>query len=221
MPFRGLRHCAHYLQWCGFAEISLVQSHDKFKANLVAHLVLALKMTDKFKEEEEEEEEEEERMHPKRIKTIACFFTLGLLAMLYKQILGVAAQDILSGSHIPSSTVIFVGALPGFSVKLTLPWFVQRWSYFTRTIAVVLLQIGGLLTIALSSMAHWRLAGVAVVFAGFGLGEITFLALTSFYEDVTGSAIAAGLGMASLLGPFYYTGQYKIIAAEPSARNHS
>jgi len=158
----------------------------------------------------EETNEEDERMQTNRNKTTVCFFTLGLLVMLYKQILGVAAQDILSGSHISSSTVILVGSLPTVSVKLALPWFVQSCSYLTRTIAVVLLQIGGLLAIDLSSFVQWRLLGVAIVSAAVGFGEITFLALTSCYENETASAIAAGIGMASFLGPFYYTGMCKV-----------
>ena len=140
------------------------------------------------------------------LRTIACFFALGSLVLLYKQIFAVATQDILTGSDISSSTVVLAGALPELAVKLVFPWFAARCSYLTRTIAVVSLQIGGLLAIVLSSIVEWRLVGVAFAAAGNSLGEITFLALTSFYENVTTSAFAAGLGTGSVLGPFWYTG---------------
>ena len=150
---------------------------------------------------------EEGNSQPNRRKVIACFFTFGLLSLMTELIIHTAAQDILTGSHVSSSTVVLVIALPVLSVKVASPWFVQRCSYLTRTATVVVLNIGGSLIIVLSSDFPGRLVGAAVASAACSLCEITFLALTSFYDDIAASAVAAGIGMSSLLGPFLYTGE--------------
>lgn len=154
------------------------------------------------------EEDSVEDSQPSRSKTVICFYIFGLLSLLNRQLILTATQDILTGSHIPSSTVIIAASLSVMLVKVASPWFVQRCSYRTRTTAVVLLHIGGFLIIVLSSDVYWRLVGVAVMCAAGGLSEITFLALTSFYDDISVNAFAAGLGMSSLSGPFLYTGEY-------------
>ncbi|KAL9974917.1 hypothetical protein ACROYT_G012020 [Oculina patagonica] len=125
--------------------------------------------------------------------------------MVTKEMILTATQDILTGSHIASSTVILAAALHEISVKVACPWFVQNCSYLIRTAAVALLTIGGLVIIMIASDVHWRLVGVGVACGAGALGEITFLALTSFYGDIAASAVAAGIGMSSMLGPYLYT----------------
>ncbi|KAL9974915.1 hypothetical protein ACROYT_G012018 [Oculina patagonica] len=125
--------------------------------------------------------------------------------MVTKEVILTATQDILTGSHIASSTVILAAALPEISVKVACPWFVQNCSYLIRTATVALLSIGGLVIIMIASDVHWRLFGVGVACGAGALGEITFLALTSFYGDIAASAVAAGIGMSSMLGPYFYT----------------
>ena len=150
---------------------------------------------------------EEEYSQPSRIKIVVCFSIFGLISMVIKQMILTATQDILTGSHIASSTVILAASLPEILVKVSCPWFCQNCSYQLRTATVVLLDIGGLLIIIIASDVHWRLVGVAVVCSADAFGEITFLALTPFYGDIAASAVAAGLGMSSLLGPYFYTGE--------------
>ena len=36
---------------------------------------------------------------------------------------------------------------------------------------------------------------------------MTFLALTPFYGDIAASAVAAGIGMSYLVGPYFYKGE--------------
>ena len=152
----------------------------------------------------------EETFQPDRIKTVMCFCIFGLLIMIAKELTLTANQDILTGSQIASSNVILAASLAEISVKVTCPWFLQNCSYMIRTATLTLLTIGGLVIIILASEVHWRLVGVAIACAADALGEITFLALTSSYDKISGSALAAGIGMSSLLGPYFYTGWYKL-----------
>ena len=149
----------------------------------------------------------QEYSQPNRIKAVVCFFIFGLLSMVTKQMILTATQDILTGSHIASSTVILAASLAVILVKVSCPWFCQNCSYLIRTATVVLLSMGGLLIIIIASDVHWRLVGVAVACSAGALGEITFLALTPFYGGIAASAVAAGIGMSSLLGPYFYTGE--------------
>ncbi|XP_078356656.1 uncharacterized protein LOC144641517 [Oculina patagonica] len=153
----------------------------------------------------EDKTTEEKSLHPNTVKTVVCFFIFGLLSMITTEMIHTATQDILSGSHIASSYVILAAALPEILVKVACPWFVQNCSYLIRTVTVALLSIGGLVIIIIASDVHWRLVGVGVACCAGALGEITFLAFTSFYDDIAASAVAAGIGMSSLLGSYLYT----------------
>ena len=153
----------------------------------------------------------EETLQPAdRIKTVVCFFIFGLVSMVVPEMIYTATQDILTGSQIASSTVILVASSCNIAVKTVCPWFVQNCSYKIRTATVTLLSIGGLVIIILASDVRWRLVGVAVAGGSGALSEITFLPLTSFYDKISKSAFAAGIGMSSLLGPYLYTGGYEM-----------
>lgn len=45
---------------------------------------------------------------------------------------------------------------------------------------------------------------------GFGVSEVIFLTLTSFYHEVTLSAYSAGTGVGFMIAPLYYTGKSSI-----------
>ena len=139
-------------------------------------------------------------------RNIACFFVLGVLTLIYSEISVAAAEDVLAGSIIPTATVIIAIAIPVLGVEATAPWFFQKCSYLHKSCIVVLLLVTGLVMIVAVQNVHWRLFGISVIESGVGFSEITFLALTASYHEVTVSAFVAGIGVASLLGPLYYTG---------------
>ena len=144
-------------------------------------------------------------------RNIICFFLLGILSLIYDEICLIAAEDILSGSKIATTTVILSIAIPVLSVKVIAPWFFQRVSYMKKIALVVVFLIGGLGTLVYSPHIPGRLAGVGVVESGVATSEITFLSLTAFYEHITVSAFVAGVGVASFVGPLYYTSKYRQI----------
>lgn len=145
---------------------------------------------------------------PERIekgKNIVCFFFFGILSLIYDEICLIAAEDILAGSTVATTTIILSIAIPVLCIKLAAPWFLQRISYLKKIIFVVVFFLGGLTTLVSSRRISGRLAGVSVIESGVATSEITFLSLTAFYEHITVSAFVAGVGVASFIGPLYYT----------------
>ena len=152
-------------------------------------------------------EDNKKRQQPAMaLKTSFYFFSLGVLCLFYDEIIVMAAEDILSGSSFATSTVIIAFSMALLSVKLIAPWFIQNVSYLKRIVVIAILYVSGLLMVVMSGAPVWRLVGISVVQAGTALSEITFLALTTFYDGAAVSAFVAGEGFSSLLGPVLYTG---------------
>lgn len=150
----------------------------------------------------------EETTNPREsARNIACFFILGVLSLIYDEISLAAAEDVLAGSIIPTTIVIIAISVPVLAVKATAPWFLQKCSYLHKSLVVVFLLVTGLIVIVSVQNVHWRLFGISVIESGVSFSEITFLALTACYQEVTVSAFVAGIGVSSLLGPLYYTGE--------------
>ncbi|KAJ7377893.1 battenin CLN3 protein [Desmophyllum pertusum] len=153
------------------------------------------------------EKSAEETTRPKETpRNIACFFFLGVFSLIYDETTLAAAEDVLAGSRIPTTIVIIAIAVPVLGVKTTAPWFLQKCSYLYKSCTVVLLLLVGVIVVVSVDNVHWRLFGISVIESGVSFSEITFLALTASYHEVTVSAFVAGIGVSSLLGPLYYTG---------------
>ena len=146
-----------------------------------------------------------------KARNIICFFALGVLSLIYDEIWVTAAEDVLSGSKIATTNVIIAIALPVLAVKISAPWFIQKCSYLYKSGIVVFLLVAGLIVIVSAESVLLRLFGISIIESGASFSEITFLALTAAYEDVTVSAFVAGIGVSSLLGPLYYTGNYNAV----------
>lgn len=142
-------------------------------------------------------------------RNIVCFFFLGILSLIYDEICLIAAEDILAGSTVATTTVILSIAIPVLIVKLIAPWFSQRVSYLKKILLVIVLFLGGLMALVFSPHITGRLVGVSFVESGVATCEITMLSLTAFYEHITVSAFVAGVGVSSFVGPLYYTSKYK------------
>ncbi|KAL9988097.1 hypothetical protein ACROYT_G002501 [Oculina patagonica] len=81
----------------------------------------------------------------------------------------------------------------------------QKIPYFARITLVYLADISGFLILALAKQVYWKLIGVGIISFGLGVAETTFLALTSFYQEVVSTAFSAGTGMGFVIAPLYYT----------------
>ena len=146
-------------------------------------------------------------------KNIVCFFSFGILSLIYDEICLIAAEDILAGSTIATTTVILSIAIPVLAIKLAAPWFFQRISYLKKILLVMAFLLGGLTALVTSQRISGRLAGVGIIESGVATSEIAFLSLTAFYEHITVSAFVAGVGVASFIGPLYYTSKYEWVSA--------
>ena len=74
-------------------------------------------------------------------------------------------------------------------------------------IAVVLvLMVAGLLLVGLAQ-SEWKLVGVTLISTGTTFGEMTFLAMSGFYQHSTVGAYCAGTGLAVVMANFYYLGE--------------
>ena len=153
-------------------------------------------------------EEDKSTINKEKAKNIICFFVLGIVSLLYTELNLGAAEDVLSGSRIATTNVIIAIALPGLAVKSSAPWFLQKCSYLSRSCVVVCLLLAGLIVLVCVEKVYWRLLSISIIEAGGSFGEITFLALTASYQEVTVGAFVAGIGVSSLLGPLYYTGEF-------------
>ena len=143
----------------------------------------------------------------KRWLNVLCFYLFGMLTFFNQEMLLPAAEDILSGRQLPTSTVLMCFVAPLMITKLSLPWFIQSVSYAVKTCFVALSMSLGLALVGLFGDIKVQLFGIALNAVATGASEMNFLALTSFYPEVCISAFVAGTGMASLFSPNYYTGE--------------
>lgn len=152
-----------------------------------------------------------------RLRTVAAFFVFGALIYATYSLVIAGAQDILAGTFIQTSMVLVADIGPYFVVTLIAPYFMQKIPYFVRIATVFLTGIGGFLMLAFAKQVHWKLMGVGIASFGYGVGEVTFLALTSFYHEVTVSAYSAGTGAGFIIAPLYYTAMTTWACVSPNA----
>lgn len=116
-----------------------------------------------------------------------------------------AAGHILEDNDaFPKSAVLLADILPTFILKLTAPFFMHRISYTIRVCIVVCFGTGAFLMTALLVNIWLRLLGVIFASISAGFGEVTFLAVSSYYHRNTVSAWSSGTGGAGVFGSLMY-----------------
>lgn len=138
--------------------------------------------------------------------TILAFFIFGFLIYAIYSLIISGAQDILAGTFVPTSAVLVANVGPYFIITVVAPYFIQKVAYFPRILAIFFLEATGLILVVAAERVAVRLLGISLSSFGFGLGELSFIAMTSFYHDTTVSAFSAGTGTGISLAPLYYTG---------------
>lgn len=148
---------------------------------------------------------------PHRLAFGASFFIFGLINnVLYVVILS-AALDLLSsvGSNLPKGVILATSIAPGLVVKIGGPYIKGTINYRGRIVFCSLLSFVGICTVASSSSLAPRLGGIALASFSSGLGEMTYLQLSTVYgtlpvpHDLGGIAVgwfASGTGAAGLVG---------------------
>jgi len=135
----------------------------------------------------------------------SSFFLFGLINnVLYVVILS-AALDLVPPST-PKGIIAFCNIFPALVAKVGWPYILKgRIRYARRIIGNTILSVLGMLVVAMFDSLYMRLFGICLASFSSGLGELTFLQLSTTYHppSVAGDSVgyfAAGTGAAGLVG---------------------
>lgn len=136
-------------------------------------------------------------------RVFLCFWIFGLVNnVLYVVILSAAID--LVGPQAPKAIVLLADVLPAFFVKVTAPFFMHIIPYNLRIASLIVLSFIGMIIIAYSNSVVFRLGGIVLASLSSGIGEISFLQLTHFYEGWALPGFSSGTGAAGLVGSFAF-----------------
>lgn len=138
--------------------------------------------------------------------TFIAFGLFGLINNILYVVILSAAVDLV-GSSTPKALVLLTDIIPAFLVKLIAPFVFEWIPYTTRLWMLVGLSVGGMLIIALSGETDVSTKIFGILFASLssGIGEVTFLQLTHFYDEKQAiGGFSTGTGGAGLLGSFVF-----------------
>lgn len=136
-------------------------------------------------------------------KVFSSFWVFGLVNnVLYVLILSAAVD--LVGSTVPKGVVLLADVLPSFVVKLSAPFYMHLFPYKYRIYTLVVLSFFGMILVAHATPLSLRLFGTVLASMSSGLGEITFLQLTHYYQHVAINGFSSGTGAAGLVGSFVF-----------------
>ncbi|KAL3998898.1 CLN3 family protein [Acanthocheilonema viteae] len=157
-----------------------------------------------------------------------AFWMLGLCNNFAYVIMLSAAEDILSVEDGPKTSskstdnpcqssiirhqcrplstgsVLLANIIPSLVVKIFYPFVMHRIPFGTRHLFTVLLQISSFLAVAFARNILMSLTGVALASIGAGIGEVTFLSLTTYFPNNVVGAWSSGTGGAGIFGSFAY-----------------
>ncbi|KAF8516039.1 batten's disease protein Cln3 [Gautieria morchelliformis] len=135
----------------------------------------------------------------------ASFFLFGLINNVLYVIILSAALDLVPPST-PKGIIAFCNIAPSLIAKLGWPYILKgRIRYRRRLIGCCFLSVLGMLVVSAFDGLSMRLLGIALASFSSGLGELTFLQLSTTYHplSVAGHAVgyfASGTGGAGLVG---------------------
>ncbi|KAG0069288.1 battenin CLN3 protein [Linnemannia elongata] len=132
-----------------------------------------------------------------------AFFTFGIINNIIYVVILSAAVDLV-GAKVPKGIVLLADIAPSLLVKMVAPYFVYRIPYSTRVVLCASLSFSAVVLIAQAESITVRLLGVMMASLSSGLGELTFLMLSSFYRLEMVSAWSSGTGGAGLLGALLF-----------------
>ncbi|XP_070585752.1 battenin-like isoform X1 [Erythrolamprus reginae] len=107
---------------------------------------------------------------------------------------------------ISTGAVLLADILPTLFIKFSAPFCIHLFPYGLRVGICIISAWGSFLLVAFSTSTTQSLLGVVLASISSGLGEITFLALTSFFNSAVVSAWSSGTGGAGLIGALSYLG---------------
>ncbi|KAL0946243.1 hypothetical protein HGRIS_012500 [Hohenbuehelia grisea] len=139
----------------------------------------------------------------------AAFFLFGLINNVLYVIILSAALDLVPPST-PKGIIAFCNIAPSLTAKVGWPYLLKGTIRYTRRLlGCCLLSVSGMLVIAAFDGLYMRLLGIGLASFSSGLGEMTFLQLSTTYHPpvVAGRGVsyfASGTGAAGLVGAFLW-----------------
>jgi len=103
-------------------------------------------------------------------------------------------------SPISTGAVLLADILPSLAVKLLAPFTLHSVPYSTRHLFVVLFQASAFMLVAFSHSLSFALVGVVFASLGAGLGEVSYLSLSSHFPSEAVSSWSSGTGGAGVVG---------------------
>ncbi|KAJ8463342.1 hypothetical protein ONZ51_g10318 [Trametes cubensis] len=137
------------------------------------------------------------------------FFLFGLINNVLYVIILSAALDLVPPST-PKGIIAFCNIFPALVAKLGWPYLLKgRIRYARRLVGCTACSVCGMLVVALFDTLSMRLFGICLASFSSGLGELTFLQLSTRYHppSVAGHSVgyfASGTGGAGLVGAFLW-----------------
>ncbi|KAF7762224.1 hypothetical protein Agabi119p4_8817 [Agaricus bisporus var. burnettii] len=137
------------------------------------------------------------------------FFLFGLFNNVLYVIILSAALDLVPPST-PKGIIAFCNIAPALAAKIGWPYVLKgRIRYAKRLIGCCILSMSGMLVVASFDSLAMRLLGISIASLSSGLGELTFLQLSTTYAppSVGGHSVgyfASGTGAAGLVGAFLW-----------------
>lgn len=120
-------------------------------------------------------------------------------------------------SPISTGAVLLADILPTLLIKLAAPFCIHLLPYNLRVVAVTAAAWGSFALVAAAAGVAVSLGGVVLASASSGLGEVTFLALSSLYPSSALSCWSSGTGAAGLGGALAYLGLTQAGLSPPRA----
>ncbi|KAF9525288.1 batten's disease protein Cln3 [Crepidotus variabilis] len=165
---------------------------------------------DYFGRQEEEADEVSKKREQGLYRRLATsFFLFGLINNVLYVIILSAALDLVPPST-PKGIILFCNIAPSLVAKVCWPYLLRgRIRYVRRLLGCCLLSTSGMLVVALFNNLPMRLLGISFASFSSGLGELTFLQLSTTYAppSIAGYAVsyfASGTGAAGLVGAFLW-----------------
>lgn len=136
------------------------------------------------------------------------FFLFGLINNVLYVIILSAALDLVPPST-PKGIIAFCNIAPALVAKVGWPYLLHgQIRYTRRLIGCCVLSSMGMLVVAFFDSLYMRLLGISLASFSSGLGELTFLQLsTTYIASIAGTAVgyfASGTGAAGLVGAFLW-----------------
>ncbi|KAI6193878.1 Battenin [Aphelenchoides besseyi] len=104
----------------------------------------------------------------------------------------------------PLGEVLLADIFPAFILKLTMPFFMDRIPFGVRHVFICVFQLSAYLTVGFSTNVKISLLGVVFASISDGVGDVSYLSLSSHYPKHMVSALCSGTGSAGLIGSFLY-----------------